>query len=75
MRTNCLLPVSPVSTGFVDTLLSESRLPFELNRADVTDRRVAPDSVVEPLDVIEHIGPRFVTRPIDLAPDAFGPEG
>ncbi len=42
--------------------------PFELNRTDVSDGRVPADGVVEPLNVVEHVRPRFVLhrRPFTL---------
>lgn len=59
------------AAGIPDTDLSSSSL-FELYWTDIADCRVAPSRVVEPLDVVEHIGPRFFARPVDLARDALG---
>jgi hypothetical protein len=33
---------------------------------------VHADGVVEPLDGVKHVCPRFVPRPVDLAPDPLG---
>ena len=40
--------------GFVDTRLSQSRLPFELHRTHITDRQVSAFGIVEALNVVEH---------------------
>ena len=40
--------------------------------ARVSDRRVMPDAVVEPLDIVEHVRLGFVPGAIDLSSDAFG---
>ena len=52
--------------GSVDTRLSQSRLHLELHGAFVTDCRVSAFSIVEALDVIEHVSLGFVTCPISL---------
>lgn len=45
---------------------------FELNRADVSDRQTMSGRVVEPLNVVEHIGLSLNPRPIILARYSFG---
>ena len=59
-------------TGLDDTQLSESSLPFELHRAQVSDRRVSSFEIVEAFDVVEHIGSRLVPRPVGFVPGALG---
>src|SRR5690606_35292180 len=45
-----------------------------LGWADVTQGRVTTTGVVEPLDVVEHVGPSLVPGPIHLSIRAFGLE-
>jgi hypothetical protein len=59
------------AADFLDTDLSSLSF-FKLYRADVADGRMSPSRVVEPFDVVEHFSPRLVSRPVDLACDAFG---
>src|SRR3977135_1439299 len=56
----------------MDGWLSESHLSFELNRAEISDRRMTPDRIVEPLDIVEHIRPGLVSGVIDFARGALG---
>ena len=62
------------AAGSVDTHLSFLRL-FELYGAAVAKRRMPTRGVVEPLDVVEHVGTRLVTSSVHLAPHAFGLHG
>lgn len=59
------------AAGSVDGELSSSDLVFELERAEIADGRVSADRVVEPLDVVEHLGPGGVTITA-LQPDYYG---
>src|SRR4051795_11330299 len=43
-----------------------------LDGADVSDRRMTPGHVVEPLDVVEHVGSCLIPGGISFALDAFG---
>jgi hypothetical protein len=57
----CILkPVNRVelwpAAGSEDTHLSESSLPFKLNRAQIPMRWLPPLGIIEALNVIEHIG-------------------
>jgi len=58
--------------GLDDTQLSESSLPLELHRAQITDRRVPSFGIVEALDVVEHIRSRFIARPVCFASRTLG---
>ena len=51
----------------VDTRLSQSVCLFILRRTDVADRRVPSLLIVEPLDVIEHIGSCLVASGIGVS--------
>ena len=62
------------AAGSVDTDLSFLRL-FELYGATVAERRMPTRGVVEPLDVVEHVGARLVTGSVHLAPHALGLHG
>ncbi|MDP9923082.1 hypothetical protein J2W25_002103 [Variovorax boronicumulans] len=53
------------AAGFVDTDLSFSSL-FELYGTDVAERRVSAHRVVEPLDVIEHVGASLLPAAVHL---------
>jgi hypothetical protein len=43
------------AAGLMDTSLSRSHLALELNRAEVSDRRMRSGRIVEPLDIVELI--------------------
>jgi hypothetical protein len=47
-----------------DTQLSNMGYPLEVIGTDIPERRVQPRAIVEHLDVIDHIIPRFLTRGI-----------
>lgn len=53
----------------MDRQLSYSHLPFELDRADVADRRLPAHRVVEPLDVVEYVCLGVVPRAVNLLAD------
>lgn len=63
-----------------DELLPVSRtLPLsrhcgslELHRAEIANGRVTPARIVETLNVIEHISPSLISRPVDLAGNPLG---
>jgi hypothetical protein len=59
------------AAGPVDTDLGSLSL-LELDWTDIPERRVSARRVVEPLDVVEHIGLDVITRSVDLARDPFG---
>lgn len=46
-------------------------LCFELRRADITKIAMAASSVIETLDVLDNIGPGFLSISITDAVDAF----
>ena len=52
--------------------LSHRGDPLEFHRADIANGRVAPGRVVEPFDIIEHVGPSMVSRSINLAGNPLG---
>ena len=54
------------AAGSVDTDLRSSSV-LELYRTDIAERRMPAPGVVEALDVVEHISPGFIARPVDLA--------
>jgi hypothetical protein len=60
------------AAGFVGAELSYPHLLFELDRADIADRRMSADGVIEPLDIIEYVRPSLVTRAVDFFPDPLG---
>ena len=62
------------AAGFVDTSLRSFRLPFELHRTEIAQRRVPSRGIVEALDVIEHVGFGLVSRAILLVRRPFGLE-
>ena len=45
---------------------------LELDRAEITQCRVPSPRVVEAFDVVEHVRPGIVSRPVELARDALG---
>ncbi len=49
--------------------------PFELKRADEVERRMAPDRVVEAVDISTDRGGRLGPGLEDGAPDEFGFQG
>jgi predicted nucleic acid-binding protein len=67
-----LVPLTPglieraICSGQVktDTQLSNIGYPLEVIGTDIPERRVQPRAIVEHLDVIDHIIPRFLTRGI-----------
>jgi hypothetical protein len=58
----------------VERQLSQSDLAFELNRAEVADGRAPAEGIVEPLNVVEHVGSGVVACPVDFSSDPFGLE-
>ena len=59
------------AAGSVDTDLSFLSF-LELYRTDVAERRMPARRVVEALDVVEHVGPRLLSRPVHLSGRALG---
>ena len=59
------------AAGFVDTDLSFLSL-FELYGTDVAERRMPAHRVVEPLDVVEHIGPSLLPTAVHAPGRALG---
>jgi hypothetical protein len=55
------------AAGFSDTRLSLHSLLLELDGAQIAQCRVPSPRVVEALDVVEHIRPGVIPRPVDLA--------
>jgi hypothetical protein len=73
-RVMSRLPASAAdwaAAGSIDTDLSFLSF-LELYRTDVAERRMPARRVVEPLDVVEHIGPRLLSRPVHLPGRALG---
>jgi len=58
--------------GFADTRSSYNRLPFEVHRAEIAQRRVAAGRIVEALDVVEHLGLGMIARAVGFAGDPLG---
>jgi hypothetical protein len=58
------------AAGSVDTDLSFLSF-LKVYRTDVADRRMASSRVVEPLDVVEHVGTGLLSGSIDLSGNSF----
>lgn len=56
-------------------ICSALRSSFELRRADVVERRMAPDGVVEAVDVAGNGLRGFVAGVEDCSPDELGSDG
>ena len=56
----------------MDRYLRYTCLSFELNRADITERRMTADGVVEALDVVKHVGLGITSGAVGFAGRAFG---
>lgn len=55
----------------MDSFVKTACLLFESRRADVTEIAMAAFSIVKAFDVIEHIGPGFVSSSVTHAIDAL----
>src|SRR5262245_24517337 len=58
--------------GLDDTQLSKSGLPLELDRAQITDRRVSAFRVVEALDIVKYVRLCFIACPVRFVAGALG---
>jgi hypothetical protein len=66
-----LLSPAWAAADLVDTHLHSFRLPFELHRTEIAQRRVPPPGIIEALNVIKHVGFRLGSRAVRFVRRAF----